>query len=383
MLRANWLTLTQSTHDSATNSKSVAKRIGPKLLLSVALGGLFAWLVARGGVPLVPSSEAFDAMAWWAAPGYLVALAITHVVRAARWRWLIHPIKPLPFREVLALNWVGFFAIFMLPLRLGEFTRPTLTKSRHGVPISAGLGTIAVERVVDGLITSLCVAWALFALPRMQTEDPLANALPAYGYAALTLFGTALVTLAVFLWQRELAVRFTETVVGWVSKKLGRALAAKVDSVADGIRSIGSARLLSAFLFETILYWTCNASAMWLLGVGCGIPMTFSHALGIMGVLALGILLPAGPGLFGNFQLAISTGLKLYFAETLVGTQGAVYIFVLYGVQALWLAATGLVLLFGMNLSIRDLLGAGNDPPSQTPSRNTEAEPGAESEPSI
>ena len=60
-----------------------------------------------------------------------------------------------------------FFAIFALPLRLGEMARPALTKLRQGIPVSVGFGTIAVERVVDGLVTSLCVAWALFAIPMM------------------------------------------------------------------------------------------------------------------------------------------------------------------------------------------------------------------------
>tara|TARA_B100001750_G_scaffold234291_1_gene235467 strand:- start:3268 stop:4368 length:1101 start_codon:yes stop_codon:yes gene_type:complete len=334
------------------------RKLLPKLVLSLALGALFAWLAERGGVPILPSGEALRDVAWWTVPAYTATLLVTHTLRATRWRFLVRPIRDVPLKEVIALNWIGFFAIFALPLRLGEMARPALTKVRHGISVSAGFGTIAVERVVDGLITSLCVAWALFALPRVPSDDPLVRALPFYGYLALTVFGGAFIALGLFLWQRERAVRLTEWGFGLVSKRLGTLIAEKVDGVADGIRSLGSARLTGGFLVESILYWGTNAVGMWLLAYGCGLPLTLGHAVAVMGVLAIGILLPTGPGLFGNFQLAISIALKMYFAETLIGDVGAVYIFLMYAVQAVVIVLTGVVPLYAMHLRLGDLLGA-------------------------
>lgn len=348
-----------ATHEGSDDRTppSVMRRLLPKLVLSLALGGLFAWMVARGGVPLLPTEESFSHVIWWTVPAYVGTLLITHLLRATRWRFLIRPVKELPLKEVIALNWIGFFAIFALPLRLGEMARPALTKLRHQITVSVGFGTIAVERVVDGLVTSLCVAWGLFALPRIETDDAWAQALPFYGYVALTVFGSAFIALGVFLWQRAWAVRMTEKVFGLVSKRLGSLLAEKVDGVADGIRSLGSLRLTLGFLFETVLYWAFNAGGMWLLAWGCGIPMDWGHGVAVMGILAIGILLPTGPGLFGNFQLAISTALKLYFAEALVGTQGAVYIFLMYAIQSTLIVLAGVVPLYAMDLRFSDLLG--------------------------
>jgi uncharacterized protein (TIRG00374 family) len=334
----------------------MARRILPKLALSLLLGGLFAWLVSRGGVPLIPRADAFRAVHGWGVVAYLPLLALTHFFRASRWRFLVAPVARVPFRDVLFLNWIGFFAIFALPLRLGEIARPALTKMRNGISISAGFGTIAVERVVDGLVTSLCVAWALFALPRLATEDHLARALPFYGYLSLAVFSSAFVALGLFLWQREVATRLTERIVGLVSRRLGHLLASKVGSVADGVRSLGDARLASGFFLETALYWGTNALGMWVLGMACGLPMTFAHAVAIMGILAIGILLPAGPGLFGNFQLAVSVALKLYFAEVLVGDAGAVYVFLLYSMQAVYIVVAGILPLYAMHIPFRALL---------------------------
>jgi hypothetical protein len=335
---------------------AVLARMLPKLLISLALGALFAWLAARGGVPLLPDAAALQRVSGWAPPLYLLSLLFVHYFRASRWRFLIAPIRPMPMREVILLNWIGFFAIFALPLRLGELARPALTKLRHGIPISAGVGTIAVERVIDGLITSLCVAWALLVLPRVATDDPVAKHLPTYGYAALLLFTGAFVALALFLWQRALAIRLTRATLGLVLPSLADVLASKVGSVADGLRSIANPRLALGFLSESLLYWGCNALGVWLLGVGCGLPMTLGHAAAVMGVLAIGILLPTGPGLFGNFQLAVSAGLRLYFAESLIGEQGAVFIFLLYVMQSSVMVLAGAIPLYALHMRLSDLV---------------------------
>lgn len=332
------------------------RRLAPKLVLSLILGALFAWLAARGGLPLLPSWEALSRVQWWAVPVYLGTLLIVHYFRASRWRFLIDPVKRLPLREVVAVNWVGFFAIFALPLRLGEIVRPALCKMREGIPMSAGFGTVAVERVVDGLVTSLCVAWALFALPRLPTQDPVARHLPVYGYAALMLFACAFAALAMFLWQRRLAARLTRWGFGLLSPKLGELIASKVSSVADGLRSIGRPGLAGAFLAETLLYWGANALGVWLLGLGCGLPMGLGHAVAVMGVLAIGILLPTGPGLFGNFQLAVSATLQLFFAQQLLGGPGAAFIFLMYACQASVMVLAGVVPLYAMHLRVRDLV---------------------------
>jgi uncharacterized protein (TIRG00374 family) len=344
-------------------------RFIPKLIISIALGALFAWLAARGGVPLVPPGSAFHGVSGWAVPGYLLSLCVVHFFRASRWRFLIYPVKKLPFRDVILLNWIGFFAIFALPLRLGEFARPTLTKLRHGVPISAGFGTVAAERVIDGLLTSLCVAFTLFALPRLPTTDSVAKHLPTYGYAALGLFCCAFIALGMFLWMRSLAVRLTNFSIGLVSKQLGSLLAEKVSNVADGLHSLASPRLAAGFLFESSIYWGVNALGVWWLGRGVGLPMSFGHAVSVMGVLAIGILLPTGPGLFGNFQLAVAACLKLFFPESIVATQGAVFVFLLYLCQSAVMILGGIVPLYAMKLRMRDLVDARTDPPPRPPNR--------------
>lgn len=348
--------------DPQGGPKPAASGLLTKLAISLVIGGLFAWLAARGGLPLIPPASSFDQVAPWTIPGYVASLLVLHVLRATRWRFLIEPVKRVPLREVMVVNWIGFFAIFALPLRLGEFARPALGKARQGIPISAGFGTVAVERVVDGLLTSLCVAWALLILPRLSTRDPIARHLPTYGYFALALFTGAFVALGAFLWQRRLATRLTRAVVGVASMRLADLLAEKIDNVADGVRSIGNVRLGTGFLLESIAYWGTNAVGVWLLGAGCGLPeFGLGHAVAVMGVLAIGILLPTGPGLFGNFQLAVGACLRLFFPESVVAEQGAVFIFLLYALQSTVMVGAGVIPMYATGIRLPDLLGVSAD----------------------
>lgn len=357
---------------STTNreSRSWIRRALPKVLLSLVVGGLFAWLSARGGVPLVPSRAAFSHVSPWAVPAYAAMMLASHFIRATRWRFLIAPVKKLKLVDVMSLNFIGFFAIFALPFRLGEVVRPALTKMRHGVPISAGVGTVAVERVIDGLVASLCVAWALFAVPRLSVDDPIARALPTYGYTALVVFNGAFIALGLFLWQKDLAARLAKAILGVVSPRLGELVSSKLGTMADGLRVLAAPKLAAGFIGETLLYWALNAMGMWVLAVGCGLPLTPAHGVAITGVLAIGILLPAGPGLFGSFQLAVSTGLKLYVADALVGEQGAAYVFLLYLTQAIVITVFGLVPLYKLDVSLSDVL-AGEPKPDNLPSEQT------------
>ena len=83
----------------------------------------------------------------------------------------------------------------------------------------------------------------MWRMPRIETTDSIARLVPYYAGTVLLAFTGAMVALAAFLWQRSLAVHLTERVFKFFSPELGNLLARKVDSVADGIRSIGEPKL--------------------------------------------------------------------------------------------------------------------------------------------
>ncbi len=315
-----------------------------KTIASLVIAAAFAITLRRGGLPLLPPSSVWKLVDFRWVGVHFGCLLVVHFLRALRWRHLLRPIAPaIRRRTVLAASWVGFTAILLLPLRAGEVVRPWLIRDGKRVTMSSALGTMGAERVIDGLIVTLVLAGALGLVPRLSPlPDHVGNlkvpvaAIPAAGYVALFVFVAAFGAMAVFYFARDFARRLTRATVGLVSPRLADKLASIVEGIAEGLHFLAGPRYAIPFLLETFTYWAINACGMWALGIACGLQMSFGHACAVMGVLAVGILVPAGPGLFGAFQVATYGALAMYFSPELVTYQGSAYVFLLYAVQFVW-----------------------------------------------
>lgn len=316
-------------------------RHGVKLVASLLLGGGLAWLLARGGLPLLPPARAFAAVKPWTVAVYVASLAVVHFFRAFRWRHLLRPVGEVSGRSVLAVSWIGFGAILLSPLRSGEIVRPYLITRRSNIRFWEAAGTVGAERVIDGLVLSvvlfagLSLATPLSPLPDHVGSLPVhAAAVPKAAYGALIVFMSAFTLMGIFFFARDFARRVTFAVIGLVSRDLAAAFAGIVERVADGLRFLPSARATVPFLAETLTYWGVNVVGVALLAWGCGLAdITLAQAAVTVGCLGVGILVPAGPGYFGAFQLSTYMALAMYFPEaTLVGP-GAAFVFLLYVTQ--------------------------------------------------
>src|SRR5260221_3543479 len=99
----------------------------PRLTASLLIAAGFVWLFARGGLPLVPKQDVLHRVPGLAIGRYLLVQLVISVLRTYRWVFLLRPIAPRikPLR-VLGIGFVGFSAIFLAPLRMGEIVRPYL-----------------------------------------------------------------------------------------------------------------------------------------------------------------------------------------------------------------------------------------------------------------
>jgi hypothetical protein len=129
-----------------------------------------------------------------------------------------------------------------------------------------------------------------------------------------------------------------------ISRKVADRLAGIVERVADGLRFLPSARLLGPFLLETLLYWGINVAGVFVLAWGSGLTaITLAEAAVTVGCIGIGILVPAGPGFFGAFQLSTYMALAMFFPEEALRGAGAAFVFLLYACQVGWhLIAAGI-----------------------------------------
>lgn len=317
------------------------RRHSTKLAISLLIAFVF-WLVLRGGgLPVLPESEAFSRVRWWTGALYVLTLTAWSFVRAMRTRHLIRPLARVPGRQVLAISWIGFLAIFVLPFRLGEVVRPALYHNRSSMPFAAATGIVGAERIIDGLFLMTIVGIALpLGHPLRPLPDHIGKlpisvvAVPAAAYFTLGVFVCAFVAMGLFYWRRALARQLTLTVVGVLSRRAATIVADQVEKLSLGLKFLPSPRHFVPYLLETCAYWALAGLSMWILAWGCGIPgVTFAQACTLMGVVGLGIIVPGAPGYFGAFQGAVYAGLALYFPESVVLGTGSAYVFLLYVLQ--------------------------------------------------
>ncbi len=327
------------------------------LSASLLVAGGFFWLMHQGALPVLPDAAAQRQMSWAAIPLYALLFTVQLVVRAARWYWLLAPIHKVDMRRILLVSFVFYGATVALPFRMGEAVRPALIRQKDKLSAWAATGTVAAERVVDGLFASLIL---FFSLQLAQPLDPLPDTIgglpvpaalvPQAAYSAVALFAILFVAILVFYLWRNWARRTTERVIGIASPKLATWLAEKVDRLADGFRFLPQWRYSLPFLLATAVYWFLNAFGMWFLMRAAGLEqIEFAEAMAIMGVLSLGMLVPNAPGFFGTFQISVYAGLAMYRPAHEIVAAGSVAVFWMYVLQV------GLNLLGGIIATVSEV----------------------------
>jgi len=333
-------TTSQGTRTPAGKKRS-AWAYAPRVLVSLAIAGGFVWLFKRGGLPLLPPASTLAAVQPWSLGAFLVLLVVTIYLRVHRWVPLLRPIAPdLSEPRVVAIGLVGIATIMLAPLRMGEAARPYLLARDGKVTFFQALGAAGAERVVDGLVLTLTAAIALtLSTPISPLPDHLGDItlpvsiVPRAIYLAALVFSGGAVALTVFYFARDFARRVTMALLSPISVKFATFFTGTLERLADGLSVLGSPKNRLRFFGETLLYWLSQFVAQWILMRGCGIEASFAQTCVVLGVLGLGVIVPAGPGLFGAFQIGTYTGLALFFPVEVLRSSGAAIAFISYAAQ--------------------------------------------------
>jgi glycosyltransferase 2 family protein len=290
-------------------------RLAINLVLSLGMLALCTWLVWPDATERHQLHTVIAEMRWDDFWPYLVAFlglqTVVHACRSLRWNHLLAPLGvKVPAGPLLAISSVGFMAILAFPARLGEFVRPGLLRNGGYTSTAAALGTVAVERIVDGLIISLLVFCAFFA-----QHGPASPAwMMATAYGALAVFGAALIFLVFAMWRPERTVRFCLAVslLPRIAPRLASVIERKLLDMIRGFAALKDIRNLALFLVWSLVYWSANGAGVWVLAHAFHLELSLVGAYATMGLIGVGISLPNAPGLVGQFQWFTLLGLSLY-----------------------------------------------------------------------
>ena len=348
-----------------------------RLAVSLLIGGGMLYLAFENIKWEKVSKELGEAEWKWLVP-YFAAMVAQHYFRASRWSHLLAPIVKVPFSRILPIASVGFLAIVALPLRMGEFVRPYLIADPPRVRMSHGLGTMAVERVFDGLVLSLMCF--LVVAEAQNRGAPVPNLILFSGWAAFALFFAVLVALIMALWKRDQAVTLCRRLFSIISPKLGDKLAGVAEGIVDGFKVLPNPKPLLSFLFGTLAYWFLNGVAVWILSYSFGLNLGLWQGIGVMVIVGIGIMVPAGPGFIGNFELFASKALLLYVSADKVKDKGIAYILSFHATNAMWYAVTGAIAMFSSEVTFKKVWQATSVDTDEESESESESESDSDSE---
>jgi uncharacterized protein (TIRG00374 family) len=303
--------------------------------LGLLVSGVFLY-VALSGLRLRDVWGALQSANYlWLIPGVMVYFMGVGV-RAWRWQYLLRPVRRVPFRQSFELVSIGYMGNNIFPARLGELLRAVVLKRREGVPISASLATIIVERVFDGVVMLAFVFLNLGALATIQGSSGFIGSIRSLAIwgavvfvGALSVFLLAAMfperTRHLIIWfsARLVPERFRESLTGFAFKFLG------------GIEALRSPHRTLMIFLTSVIIWLFETGKYWFVMHAFDFDVSVFALMLMNGIVNLTTTIPSAPGYIGTFD---APGIAVLEAFGVPKATAAGYTLVLH--VALWLPIT-------------------------------------------
>ncbi len=243
----------------------------------------------------------------------LAAVGVTtsgFLVRALRWKVLLHPVQPgTSLRSRFAAVNIGFMANNLLPARVGEFARAYALSRMESISVSASFASLVVERFLDAVSLLLLLFVALMSPGFPEGATVVGQPLTLAVRGVIAAVGALLVGIVILLiWPRQI-VRLVERAARLLPDNLSRLVIDVLEAFLDGLGVLQRPRLLVLALAWSLGFWAWNSFSFWLGFLAFDIHVGYPAAIFVQGVIALAVAIPSSPGFFGVFHAGAMVGL--------------------------------------------------------------------------
>ncbi len=317
--------------------------------LGLVISAVFLYISLRG----LKLGEVWNSMQSahyaWLLPG--IAVYFVGVwVRSWRWHYLLRPLKKIPTASMFPIVTIGYMGNNIYPARAGELLRAVILKQREGVPVSASLATVIVERIFDGVVMLGFVFINLPELARLTHDSGLIGqmdirTLAVVGSAAF--FGALLLFLLAAMFPTA-TERLVDRLLPLLPNKIRTKTRDIVMRFLSGLESLRSPVEALMIFFTTVLIWLLETAKYWFVTLAFGFPMSFFGLMLMNGIVNLATTLPSAPGYVGTFD---APGIAVLTAYGIPAATAAGYTLVLHA--ALWLPITLLGAFFYLRQPLR------------------------------
>lgn len=274
-----------------------------------ALGGIISLLCALLLLSRVESSRLVRELSG-VDPGRMVIaiLAGLCLFLARAWRWrLIFPSTLRPsYRDCVAALACNNLVNNLVPARGGDLLRCLLVKRAGAAGASVALGTLVVEKILDGLsfVLVLVLAVVLLGPPGWVM---IAASIPGAVFAGALIFVVALRLRS--SWVLSLATRLLGRCRSRYLRERGVGL---ISRFIDGLAVIGSRWQTLAVVGLTASIWLGESMVTCWIAHAMGARLSLIAASVVCAMIGLGYMVPAGPAAVGSYEAAAVAGLGLF-----------------------------------------------------------------------
>jgi len=235
----------------------------------------------------------------------VVIVILNFLLRAWRWQ-LIFPAGHRPhFWQAFRALTISFAANNLLPGRAGDFGRCVLIARKMSVAESTvAVGTLIVEKLLDGLALLAIVAYTLHVL----VAEGWLRHLAIVGFIV---FGVAFAFLLLLRWRSSWITGLLHHAAERRSMPGITRVAALVDSFSRGIGAVTSPSVLGLLFLQTAVIWATEAALFCAFARSLGIALSPGGSLIAAAILGLGLMIPAAPGAVGTYEFFGSAALRL------------------------------------------------------------------------
>lgn len=301
------------------------------VLISVAL---MYW--ALQGLRLEELGEALkQANYLWLLPG--IAVYFVGVwARAWRWHHLLKPLKAVPTGHLFPITAIGYFGNNILPARAGEVLRAVVLKRDEGVPVSASLATIIVERVFDGVVMLMFVFLNLPELAKLTQSSGFVGDIRTLAVVGTGVFlGVLGIFLAAAMFPEKSLALFTTIVEQLLPERFREKILGLAERFLGGLAALRSPRQILMIFVTSIVIWLLETGKYWFVMHAFPFEVSFFTLMLMNGIVNLATTIPSAPGYVGTFD---APGIAVLTAYGVNQATAAAYTLVLHG--ALWAPIT-------------------------------------------
>ncbi len=269
-------------------------------------------------------------------------------IRTMRWRYLMRPVGDVSTRRLYPVVLISLMANNILPARVGELVRAYLVGERESVSKPGALGTIAVDRVFDGL-TLVAILAGVTAFSGSDSTVRLT------GIGTAVVFMGAAFVLVGLAFSPDRARGWLLAFLKWLPTGIEHRIEDLLDSFLVGIRAVRSPASLLLATVLSVASWSVETSMYWVVGEAFGLHAGLHVYFLIAAAANLALSILASPGGVGPFEVTTQAILIDIFHVS--ESTASAYAIALHALLLGPVIVVGFVLLWITQFSLSEIIG--------------------------